>query len=922
MTASLRIRSASVAVVLLAALTGPLATPADAVSCDKTWNGGSGDWSVDGNWTPFGVPSSMDTVCITAAGTYTVTLKGSQAAEGITLGAPSGTQTLVLEAGGDPDGPGGVTNAHAVLVLDNQGTGSSGVLANGAIVLTASHSSFTAHLNGDLGEPLANAGTITVDPGVGGDRWWEGEVNNTGTININASLNPFVPPGPWTNSGAINVAASQTLPVTGFTWSSGTITNNGAISLSGTVSTGTGTLSGNPIELYSAAVSPTGTGSASFLVRTSNTLASNIASGYTLNVQGSAAGHGQLTFTTSRTNNGTILLTSTHASFYAHLEGTGAGTTLTNAGTITVDPGGNATRLWYGAVNNTGTININTTLNSLNVGPWTNSGAINVAVAGILPVAGFTWSSGPITNNGSISLSGTVSTGTGTLSGNPIELYGATFSPTGAGSASFLVRTSNTLASDIASGYTLTIQGSAAGHGQLTFTTSRTNNGTILLTSTHASFYAHLEGTEAGTTLTNAGTITVDPGANATRLWYGAVNNTGAININESVNPTSVGPWTSSGTVTVASGTTLPVGGSGLTLTGGTLRGTGTVAANVTNTGGTVRPGTSPGILSITGDYTQGAGGTLAAEIGGLTAGTQHDRLAISGTATLGGTLAITTINAFSPSLAEEFVILTHASRTGTFSTVTGHDAGTGLVYSPTYGTTDTKLVVTADPTLSINDVTLAEGDSATTSFVFTVTRAGATGLSTSVDYSTAGGTASAPSDYQATNGTLNFAPGDTSETITVLVNGDTAIEADETFFVNLTNAYAATVTDAQALGTITNDDASGGGGPPPPPPPGPTPSPSPSASPSPSPSPSAACPDLAEFDKSQAESKRAFNARLRAHRAHFQEGDHTLHEKQAFRAKQRRKREAFGAKQSAARKAFLESLAACLAGQGRSSSS
>ena len=115
-----------------------------------------------------------------------------------------------------------------------------------------------------------------------------------------------------------------------------------------------------------------------------------------------------------------------------------------------------------------------------------------------------------------------------------------------------------------------------------------------------------------------------------------------------------------------------------------------------------------------------------------------------------------------------------------------------------------------AVPTLAINDVTQAEGNAGTTAFTFTVTLSAASGQTVTVNYATANGTAAAGVDYVATSGTLTFAPGDTTKQITVLVNGDTLNEADETFFVNLTAPTNATFTDPQGLGTITNDDAAG----------------------------------------------------------------------------------------------------------------
>lgn len=114
-----------------------------------------------------------------------------------------------------------------------------------------------------------------------------------------------------------------------------------------------------------------------------------------------------------------------------------------------------------------------------------------------------------------------------------------------------------------------------------------------------------------------------------------------------------------------------------------------------------------------------------------------------------------------------------------------------------------------AQPTISINDVTLAEGNAGTTNFVFNVTLNNSSSSPISVDYAAAGNTATLGADFAASTGTLNF-PGGTvgPQTVTVQVTGETMFEPDETFFVNLTNPVNATIADNQGLGTITNDDA------------------------------------------------------------------------------------------------------------------
>ena len=89
----------------------------------------------------------------------------------------------------------------------------------------------------------------------------------------------------------------------------------------------------------------------------------------------------------------------------------------------------------------------------------------------------------------------------------------------------------------------------------------------------------------------------------------------------------------------------------------------------------------------------------------------------------------------------------------------------------------------------------------------FNVTLSAVSSQTVTVDYATADGTALVGNDYQPASGTLTFAPGETSKPITVTVSGDTTNEPDETFFVNLANPANSTISKAQGLGTIINDD-------------------------------------------------------------------------------------------------------------------
>ena len=110
-------------------------------------------------------------------------------------------------------------------------------------------------------------------------------------------------------------------------------------------------------------------------------------------------------------------------------------------------------------------------------------------------------------------------------------------------------------------------------------------------------------------------------------------------------------------------------------------------------------------------------------------------------------------------------------------------------------------------PVLAINDVSIVEGNSGSVNATFTVTLSAASASTVTVNFATANGTAVSGSDYSAASGTLTFAPGSTRQTVTVPVIGDTLVEPNETFLVNLSNGVNATIADGQAVGTITNDD-------------------------------------------------------------------------------------------------------------------
>ena len=111
-------------------------------------------------------------------------------------------------------------------------------------------------------------------------------------------------------------------------------------------------------------------------------------------------------------------------------------------------------------------------------------------------------------------------------------------------------------------------------------------------------------------------------------------------------------------------------------------------------------------------------------------------------------------------------------------------------------------------PTLSVNDVTVSEGNSGTVTAGFTISLSAISAKTVTVLASTANSNATSPSDYTAiTNQLITFLPGDTSKPFNVTVNGDTWGELNETYFVNLSSPSNATLSDGQGVGTITDDD-------------------------------------------------------------------------------------------------------------------
>jgi len=110
-------------------------------------------------------------------------------------------------------------------------------------------------------------------------------------------------------------------------------------------------------------------------------------------------------------------------------------------------------------------------------------------------------------------------------------------------------------------------------------------------------------------------------------------------------------------------------------------------------------------------------------------------------------------------------------------------------------------------PTVSINDLTMAERDVDLFGYEFTVSLSAASTQPVSVRVTTQQGTATDNVDFGAGTVVLNFPAGQTSLPVTVFIKGDTIIEGNEQFFVNLSEPVNCTIGDGQGVGTIVDDD-------------------------------------------------------------------------------------------------------------------
>ena len=265
-----------------------------------------------------------------------------------------------------------------------------------------------------------------------------------------------------------------------------------------------------------------------------------------------------------------------------------------------------------------------------------------------------------------------------------------------------------------------------------------------------------------------------------------------------------------------------------LTINGGNIEGNGNINATITNSG-LLNPryvsNTEFGRLTINGNYTETNNASINIQLGGNTAAVNFDQIDINGTANFDGTLNVSLLNGFTPTLGSTFDVLTYDALNSLSNLdFTGLDINSTLQFLPQWSSNKLtlKVVDKSAPILAIapTNVVESESHSGTKPFTFTVTRAVNTTGTNNVNWAVTG---SGSNPANATDfvggllpsGTVSFAVGETSKVITVNVLGDTTVEPNENFTVTLSNATnGAIITTATATGTINNDDFIGTSGP------------------------------------------------------------------------------------------------------------
>ena len=631
---------------------------------------------------------------IQATGGGAVQLYGGATIEGGTLTTDTGKGSVIETVNGDRsitlDGStqGTLTNAGNFSIVDNSTAFVKGTINNtGTIALNSGGSSAILELSGNT--TLSGGGTVTLTDSGSPQNFIEGAAGtdvltnqetiqgsgnigngqmgfiNDGTVVANGTHTLSIEPGSsgFTNNGTLQVVAGSGMRVFGgpFTNFAGTTLTGGTYNVGGTLEIDQLGNTGGEIVTNAANIILNGT-SSSFVDAAGQDALSKLA----INAKGASFTiKGGRKFTTAGkfTNKGTLTVGSATSKFRVH-------GSLTNFSTTTLT-------LTGGTYNLTGTLqfeNANIVTNAANI-TLSGSSSRVISQTGTDALANFA------VNNGNFTIK-----------------EGRNFTTAGdfTNSGVLTVGSSNS---------TFSVTGNLTNFSGNTLT-----GGTYNLTGTLQFNGANIVTNAANITLSGPSARIIDQNSNNALANLAA--STGQFTINKGFNFTTAGNFTNAGSLTIGTGSMFSVGGliqtsgtttddgtltaaHGLTMNAGSLFGNGTLDGSVTSSG-TVSPGDSinaTGILTDNGTFTQKAGGTLDISIGGTTAGTKFDQLN-STTAKLNGTLDISLINGFVPTVGSTFRIMDYNSESGAFSAVNGLAINSSEHFTLTTQGTDLLLTV------------------------------------------------------------------------------------------------------------------------------------------------------------------------------------------------------------------------------------
>lgn len=656
------------------------------------------------------------------------------------------------------------TNASATLVNVDDGFTNAGTILVDAVDGATGLASIQRS-----GGTITNAADGVVDIGPGGTfRVIAANFVNAGTFDLGRD---FTTPTNLdiANTGNFGVEAGATLALAGFNASRPQfIQTDGALTIDGQLSVrianftfNGGDIVGvnNPTVLSGALDIADGNDNpVVFDIHGSTTVISGLNANQTLVLEPQGVGSLNVTVPNDFQNAGTIVFEPADAPTATSLLRTVTSNVgaITNTGIIEVR---NGSTIQAGQLDNSGTITVDSAFNLQSSIVVNNSGAFDVSGGGSVTLGSNSQFTQPTFNQ----LSG----GTLTNDGAFVSEFQSTFNFNGGtidGAEPVTVRSSDV---DIADGNT------AAVHFQIEGTTDLTAN------------LAAGQRIDIAAVGAVGATVTVD----------NDFTNAGEIFFDISQATTGLSKLRSSISTGIVTNTTT-----------GLIRGNGEVeTADVVNQG-TLAPGASSGTLTIDADLELQSTSVVAIELGGVTAGTQFDRLQVEHATSLDGELRVDVIDGFVPVAGQTFEAITFPSILGDFATVTGTDIGNGAILEKTLNADDVTLSVISPPGLTIDDVTVTEGDNGTLSAVFTVSLE-QTSNPVSVEFATESISADAGEDFTASSGTLNFAANETSKTVSVPIVGDLRDEDVETFRVILSNATNAAIPDPEGVGTILDNN-------------------------------------------------------------------------------------------------------------------